>query len=432
MLLILGIFIFLLTISLLILVHEMGHFIAARLLNIRVERLSIGFGKPFFKFVGKQKIEYVVAPILLGGYVKLSDASYLSAAPWRRMLTMVSGILANLVFALLVFWTVFIIGIEIPKPIIGKISPQSIVSASTLKTAEEITQIDGKPIDNWQDAAFILISRLGDKGSLQINNSNLIIDNWHLDKTNPDLFASLGFEPYKPMHAAVIAKVIQNSAGDIIGFRSEDIVLAVNNEQVSSWDDFIDYIYKHPGVTATFKVKRDNRIVYLAGVIGSKRGVNFKKYGFLGVSSLKMDWPKDKLKLHKYDIFTAANVAGSEIGKLLLFNTVVLIKIVSGKMPLGVIGGPITIFSATTIAFKQGLTIFLDFLALFSVMLAFVNVLPIPGLDGGNFVMLFYDLIFRKPMPEKVQNYIIRIGFLLVLLIVLIALNNDLVRLFTD
>jgi regulator of sigma E protease len=118
--------------------------------------------------------------------------------------------------------------------------------------------------------------------------------------------------------------------------------------------------------------------------------------------------------------------------KLFQFNTVVLIKLASGKLPLGVIGGPITIFSATTLAFKQGVMIFLDFFALFSVMLAFVNLLPIPGLDGGNFVLLFYDLIFRKPMPVKVQNYIVRIGMALIFLIILIALNNDLVRLFSE
>jgi regulator of sigma E protease len=419
---------FLIAIFVLVLAHEFGHFWVARKLGTKVERFSIGFGKPLLRWQGKSNIEYVIAPILLGGYVKLNEESYQQKSVWRRMAIMLAGVTANIMLAILLFWLVFTIGIKVPKPIIGKVIPKSIAYQAGLKSGNEIKNVDGRDVFDWQGVTIAIISRMGDRNQLIINGHYLNLDKWEVNNLNPDPIQSLGIEPYYPAIPAVINKVMLDGPAKQIGLQPQDRILSINNQKIIDWYDFIKYIHKHPDQKVTLTIDRFGEYIVLTGVIGSKSGPGLKKIGYLGVASLPVKWPQDMFNEQHYPPWQAFYPALQRTWLLLNFNFIVLAKMLTGKISLHVLGGPITIFSAAEVAFKQGIVIYTEFLALLSVMLAFVNILPIPALDGGNFVFLLLEAIIRRPVPIKIQTFALRLGMIILAILIFIAIGNDLLR----
>ncbi|KPJ67551.1 MAG: hypothetical protein AMJ43_04705 [Coxiella sp. DG_40] len=423
---------FLIAIFVLVLVHEFGHFWVARKLGTKVERFSIGFGKPLLRWQGKSNIEYVIAPILLGGYVKLNEESYQQKSVWRRMAIMLAGVTANILLAILLFWLVFTIGMKVPKPIIGKVIPESIAYQAGLKTGDVIKNVDGRDVFDWQGVTIAIISHMGDRNKLLINGHYLNLNNWVINELNPDPIMSLGIEPYYPSIPAVINKVMSDSPAKQIGLLPQDRILHINGQKIVDWYDFIKYIHNHPDQKVKLTIERSGEPVILTGIIGSKLGFGLKKIGYLGVASLPVSWSKDMFNEQHYSPLQAFYPALQRTWLLLNFNFVVLTKIITGKMSLHVLGGPITIFSAAEVAFKQGIIIYTEFLALLSVMLAFINILPIPALDGGNFVFLLLEAIIRRPIPIKIQTFALRLGMTILAILIFIAIGNDLLRIFTN
>lgn len=421
---------FLIAVFILVLAHEFGHFIVAIKAGIKVERFSIGFGKPLLKWMGKTGIEYVIAPILLGGYVKMNDESYNKKSVWRRMAVMAAGVIANVILAILLFWLMFTIGITMPKAVIGKITHGSIAYNAGLQPKSEITNIDGRNIKDWQSAAMAIVSRLGDRGYMLINGRKLDLSNWQVAKFNPDPIKSLGIEPYNPDVAPVINKILKKSPAAFMGLEEKDLILSVDKHAVTSWNDFVKYVQEHPKQRITVIIKRGSKEMQLSGITGSKFGRGWKKVGYLGVLSLPANWPKDMLLEQNYPFWQAIIPALNQVKQFTNFNFIVIAKIITGKISLYVLGGPISILSASAEALQQGVVVYIGFLALLSVMLAFINILPIPGLDGGNFVMLLIEAIMRRPLPSTIQMIALRIGMLLLALIIFIAIGNDLLRMF--
>lgn len=335
-----GVFIF--SVCLLILIHELGHFLAAKIFKIKVECFAIGFGKPLWHKTSKAGTDYKISPLLLGGYVKLQESSYQKTAVWKKIIVMLSGVTANLLLALLLFWLIFTIGITVPKPIIGSIIPNSIAAKADLQPNTEITNIDGKLITNWQEASISIIKRLGDKDYMTINNQQLSLTAWQIDILNPDPLLALGIIPYKP-------------------------------------------------------AKLDN-------------------------------WPAATLQHYKFPLFTALSKSSSQTFTLLHFNFIILGKLLVGKMPLYILGGPIAIFTIISQAWGQGVLVYMNFMALLSIMLVFMNLLPIPGLDGGNCLLLIVEAVLRKPLSDTVKINIWRIGATIILFLIVIAVINDIMR----
>lgn len=421
---------FLSAILILILVHELGHFFAAKLVNIKVERFSIGFGKPFLKYKSKNKTEYVLAPILLGGFVKLDESSFKSSSSWKRLFILIAGVLANILVSIIIFWFLFTIGIDYLKPVIGKITLNSIAYDSGLKVGEEIKTVDDNAVKNWQAVNISVIYRIGDNDIMRINGHNLNLRDWQLSELNPDPLMSLGIEPYEIHIPVTIGKVSKHSYAAAIGLEVNDRILAINDHAVNTWKDFISYIRERPGQKAYFTIERGNKERHISGNIGSKLGINLRFQGYLGIAPIKMDYPSSMVVKEKYPFYQAIFPALKEVYDLLALNFIVLVKLLTGKMSLHVLGGPITIFNSATMAFSAGLLAYVSFLALFSVMLAFVNILPIPVLDGGSCLLLLIEIVLGKPIPEKIQQVLIKAGALVLTLLVFLSIGNDLLRLF--
>jgi regulator of sigma E protease len=421
---------FLIAVFILVLAHEFGHFIVAIKAGIKVERFSIGFGKPLLKWIGKTGIEYAISPILLGGYVKMNDESYNKKSVWRRMAVMVAGVMANVLLAIILFWLMFTIGITMPKAVIGKITHGSIAYDAGLKSNSEITNIDGRNIKDWQSAAMVIISRLGDRGYMLVNGRKLDLSNWQVAKFNPDPIKSLGIEPYSPDAAPVINKVLKNSPAALMGLKEKDRILSVDKHLVTSWNDFVKYVQEYPKQRINVVINRGGKEMQLTGATGSKFGRGWKKVGYLGILSMPAKWPKDMLLEQNYPFWQAIIPALGQVSQFLNFNFIVIMKIITGKISLHVLGGPITILSASAEALQQGVVVYVGFLGLLSIMLAFINILPIPGLDGGNFMFLLIEAVMRRPLSNTIQMVALRIGMLLLALIIFIAIGNDLLRLF--
>lgn len=443
---------FIITILLLVSVHEAGHFFVAKALGIKVLRYAIGFGKPLYRYKGPSGTEYIIGYIPLGGYVKLLDerevivpesekAVAFNRKPlWMRTLVVLAGSAMNLIFAILSLWMMYMIGVETIKPVVGGVVPDSIVAASGIKPGDIVRSVDGNVTPSLQKVVLRIVERVGEKSSMQIQtesppNSNLVthelnLKTWSVDKFTPDPLSSLGIIPPRPFIPAVIKKVEANSPGERAGLQAGDLILSIGGVRIANWYDFITYIQKHPNKQVVINIDRNSKRQILSATIGQNYSFGLNKFGYLGVQTTPVAMPSQMKMERKYPPFSALGVAVQETFQYFKFNFIIIKKMVMGQLSLGTLGGPIAIFQSADLAFKQGLSVFLGFLALISIMLAFINILPIPGLDGGHLFNYLIEFIIRRPVPLKYEIMSIRIGFFALLLIMIIATLNDLLRLF--
>lgn len=453
MLILYKIFSFLFAICILVLVHEYGHYLAACYFKVKVLRFSIGFGKPFYKWRNKKnQTEFCIAPILLGGYVKMLDSREGKVDPadliytfdhkpiLQRAAIIAAGPFTNVIFALLAFWLVFVIGIKIPKPIIESVEPNSIASTAGLRGNEEIVSIDKYSTNNWKDVLLAMLARVGDKDVMYVKTQispiepvktySLDLAKWKIDQLQPNPLEDFGLVPYSPDAPPIIDKIAPDSPAAKSGLQIHDKILTINDKKMIGWNSIIRYIRKHPETKLNLKIDRENKIISISLVSGWKYGNGWKKIGYLGISSLPVKWPEQMLRLEKYSVIYALWPSWQEAFSLLRLNGIVLEKLLTGKISLKILGGPISIYQASTQALEQGGVMFISFLALISLTLALLNLLPLPGLDGGFFIFLLIEAIIRRPISLNVQILILRLGMILLLMLFLQATINDLMRMF--
>jgi len=443
----LGIF---LTIFLVVGVHEYGHFITARLCGIKVQRFSIGFGKALFRWHDKKGTEYVIAPIPLGGYVKMVDENEENVAKedlpfafnrqplYKRMAVIVAGPITNIIFAGFLYWLIFMVGFTTFKPIIGSITPLSIAALAGLKTQEEVIQIDHDPTISWYTATIKILERAGDTGYMQFQTQalksnqthsySLNLASWHLDELKPDPLASLGIEPFYPTIPTLIAAIQKNSPAEKTLLQPGDKILAINKKNIHDWSDLSTTVALSPEKTLLFTVSRQNKTIDVPVQIGYHRDLFFKKHGYLGLIP-KFTMPPDLLRHEQYGPIGALVQSGTEVKNFTELNFILLGKIIQGKVSLKSLGGPITIFETAGTALNNGFIPFASFLAFLSISIGIVNILPIPGLDGGHFLFQVIELIIRRPIPERVQNLFLKLGLIFLLVLITQAIVNDILRL---
>ncbi len=446
--------IFLVSVLLLVTVHEFGHFWVARRLGVKVVRFSVGFGRPLVRWCGREGTEYVIALLPLGGYVRLLDErdggevseedkprAFNRQSVFKRMLIVLAGPGINVVFAILAFWLMWMIGVERVRPVIGEIVPKSIAEQSGIPRGAEIVSVDGQPTVNWSKINIVLISRVGDSGDLLISarknlgaapqTYTLRLNNWSLNGLQPDPVKSLGIIPYQPNIPPVIGVVSSGTPAADAGLHVGDRVLTIAGQKVTNWTDILNQIYSRPGQTVQITLERGQQQITLNVNIGRKLS-RFKWTGYIGVAPVAVTWPSGMKYQLKYSSGPALLQSLYEIETLAKFNFVVLAKMVKGQVSTQSLGGPISIYQTSSFAFQQGLVIYIGFLGLLSLMLALVNILPIPGLDGGHILFFVIEGIIRRPLSPILQILIIRLGFLFLILIMMQATLNDIFRSFSN
>ncbi len=460
------------TLSILVTIHEFGHYWVARLCNVHVLRFSVGFGKPIIMKRGKppadvppppeqeiltrsneplQGTEFAIAAIPLGGYVKMLDEregfvpddqkhlAFNRKPVLQRIAILAAGPIANFLLAIAAYWLLFTVGITGVVPLLGEIDPDSPAGQAGLERGQEIVVIDAKPTLTWSDVNMQLFGRIGDTGQIQItvreagSNDSLAtyqigVVEWLSEAENPYPTNDLGLVLDYPPIPAIIGGLVDDGAAKAAGMAVEDKVLAFDGESVSNWADFVEKIQAHPGEIVVLSVVRDGQVIELTIMPKSiERGG--KTIGFIGASRLPVELPENMRREVSYPFYSAWIPAVKKTWSVTVFTLESIKKMIQGAISTKNLSGPITIAQVANATAQSGITNFISFIALLSVSLGVINLLPIPVLDGGHLLYYLVELITRRPVPERIQMWGLQMGVFVIVSIMLLAFYNDLMRL---
>mgnify|MGYP000237463090 FL=1 len=435
----------------LIAIHEFGHYFVARKLGVKVLVYSIGFGPTILKWTSKKSgIQYQLSALPLGGYVKMLDEREENVAeadlpyafnrqpPWKRIAIVAAGPLINLIFAILLFWVLFLPAQEQLNTRVGKVLADTPAAAAQMQVGDKITAIDGTPVTTWEKLNFALVDRVGETGKIQvqaerageIKTFNLPIQNFINDQSQSPLDV-LGFTPYRPQIPAIVSKLSEDGAAIRQGMQVGDQIIAIDGVKMNDWYDVVQVVQASPEKLLKVDVLRNNQVVQLQVMPQGKRDNMGNVSGVLGVQSDpgKIVIPEDYKQTIQYSPSEALFMAVDKTGQLssMILNSIV--KMVRGLIGLDNLSGPITIAKVAGQSAEMGWQTFISFMALMSVSLGILNLLPIPMLDGGHLVYYFIELIRGKPVSEQIQLVGLKIGMVLLGSMMLLALFNDIMRL---
>ena len=434
----------------LIAIHEFGHFWVARRMGVKVLVYSIGFGPTIFKWDAKDGVRYQLAIIPLGGYVRFADEREGEVAPedipfafnrqsaWRRMAIVAAGPVINLLFAVFLFWILYLPASEQLNTRIGQVQPQSAAAQVGLQVGDRIIAVDGKPTDNWESLNYALVERMGETGTIQVQAKradqtqvfNFPINEFmrHGDQTPLE---QLGFMPYRPNIAPVIGEVSRGEPAELQGLMAGDRITAVNGQATTEWTDVTTIVRANPEKLLTVKVLRANKPVQLEIMPKTMRDAMGKEYGYIGAGALVENYkiPTEYIQTVQYSPLSALGMSIHKTWQLSVMTVKAIGKMVSGLIGLDNLSGPITIAKVAGQSAEMGWQAFFSFMALMSVSLGVLNLLPIPVLDGGHLVYYFIEALRGKPVSEQIQMLGLRIGIILLGTLMVLALFNDFARL---
>jgi len=441
---------FIVALGILITVHEYGHFWVARKNGVKVQKFSIGFGKKLWSKVGKDGTEYVIALIPLGGYVKMLDdrvdnispedvnKTFNSKSVYQRIAIIAAGPLANFAFAIVAFYIMFLMGVPSIKPIVGHVEKASIAAKANLPAQSQIVEVAGMPITDWQDVNLALVGEIGSQSieiktrkenSVNITTHLLDTTAWEFSPSTTSAISSLGITPFRAKVYNEIALVQSDSPAQRAGIKKGDVLLAINGESVAGdWFTFSNTIKTFAGQSVDIKIQRQDEIKILTAVPDVKK-VNGNNIGYLGVSPKSDPYP-EKYKINiAYGPIDAVQQSINRTWNLVVLSFDMIGKLLTGDVSVKNLSGPISIAQGAGTSANIGLVYFLSFLALISINLGIINLLPLPVLDGGHLLYYIIELFTGKPVPEKIQEVGFKFGTITLLCLMSIALFNDLSRL---
>ncbi|WP_445438916.1 sigma E protease regulator RseP [Citrobacter portucalensis] len=440
---------FIIALGVLITVHEFGHFWVARRCGVRVERFSIGFGKALWRRTDKSGTEYVIAMIPLGGYVKMLDERAEPVAPelrhyafnnktvGQRAAIIAAGPIANFLFAIFAYWLVFIIGVPGVRPVVGEITPNSIAAQAQIQPGTELKAVDGIETPDWDAVRLQLVSKIGDEhttlsvaqfGSNQRQDKTLDLRHWAFEPDKEDPVSSLGMRPRGPQIEPVLSEVQVNSAASKAGLQAGDRIVKVNGQSLTQWMTFVTLVRDNPDTPLALDIERQGSSLSLTLTPDSKQ-VNGKAEGFAGVVPKVIPLPDEYKTVRQYGPFSAILEASDKTWQLMRLTVSMLGKLITGDVKLNNLSGPISIAQGAGMSAEFGIIYYLMFLALISVNLGIINLFPLPVLDGGHLLFLAIEKLKGGPVSERVQDFSYRIGSILLVLLMGLALFNDFSRL---
>ncbi|MFL4558821.1 sigma E protease regulator RseP [Yersinia kristensenii] len=441
---------FIIALGILITVHEFGHFWVARRCGVRVERFSIGFGKALWRRTDRQGTEYVIALIPLGGYVKMLDERVEAVAPelrhqsfnnktiLQRAAIVSAGPIANFLFAIIAYWVVFIIGVPSVRPVVGDISPQSIAAQANISPGMELKSVDDIETPDWDSVRLALVGKIGDKqtqvgvapfGSTNVEQKTLDLRQWQFEPDKQDPVVALGIIPRGPQIESVLAEVQPGSAAQKAGLQAGDRVVKVNGQLLDRWQSFVLQVRDNPGKALVLDIERGGTPLSLTLIPDTKSVGENRSEGFAGVVPKVIPLPDEYKTIRQYGPFTALYQAGDKTWQLMHLTVSMLGKLITGDVKLNNLSGPISIAQGAGVSAEYGLVYYLMFLALISVNLGIINLFPLPVLDGGHLLFLAIEKLKGGPVSERVQDFSYRIGSILLVLLMGLALFNDFSRL---
>lgn len=438
----------LIALGILVTIHEYGHFWVARRNGVKVLRFSVGFGRPIWRKIDKHGTEFVIAWIPLGGYVKMLDEregdvpeelksqSFNSKRPGQKIAIALAGPVANFLFAIAAFSLMFMIGVRDITTLVGAPTKDSVAETAGLLAKDKIIAVDGRRVNGFSELSLALASRVGETGDIQLTldrsgrelTIELPISDWLANHQSPRMASSLGLTPLYPTQPAIIGGILEGGAALRDGLQSGDEVISVNGLQVTGWGQWVGMIQANPEQTLNLVLKRDNQTQSLK-LTPNARDVEGVQQGYIGAAAAPVSWPEEQLIVKRYMPWTALWKGTVETKQMVVLSYNMLWKMVTGQISLKQVGGPIAMAQMAGDSVESGFEAFIAFLALISISLGIMNLLPIPILDGGHVVMHALEGLRKKELSDRAQMISVQIGLMFLISLMALAFFNDIGRL---
>jgi len=422
-------------------------------MGIRVLRFSIGFGKALWERKGADGTEYAIAAIPLGGYVKLLDEregpvdpaiaaqAYNRKSPWTRIAVLLAGPLANFLFAVAAYWVLFVAGIPALKPVLGEVTADSVAARAGLNSGDEIVAVGGRETGTREAAVLALLDELMNGRAIELavrdeqgdtRQASLAIEGDRRALTEPGaLLPGLGFDFWYPVVPARVGKIMPGSPAERAGLREGDLIAAVDGTPVADFPALVAVVQPKPGATLDFTVERAGQSLRVPIDVEAQREGE-RLIGRIGVQPASPgELPEGMRTLERYGPLGAVARATEKTWDMSVLTVRMLWNVATGDVSVKNLSGPINIAEYAGFSARQGILAFLSFLAIVSVSLFVLNLLPIPILDGGQIVYQFAELAKGSPLSERAQAVGQQVGLLLLLVLMSFAFYNDLSRLFS-
>ena len=442
---------FVVALGALVIVHEYGHYLVARLCGVKVLRFSIGFGLPLWKKrLGRDQTEWVVAAVPLGGYVKMLDEREGEVAPqeldrafnrqsvWRRYAVVIAGPLANFLFAILLYWLLFMHGVQEARPVVAMPLPGTPAASAGFESGETIRAINGEPVASWQEVRWRMLQLALERQQVKvevINRNNQL--NWRTLDLSPfdaeqlegDTLALIGLKLYRPDISPVIGQIVSGSVAEQAGLRPGDRILSANGTPIASWDALVELVRSHPGRELRLSYQRGGEHGELA-LVPEAVPQNGAAVGRIGAAAKLDRQAMDQLvTVVRYGAASALVKAVEKTWDTSVFSLRMLGRMLIGQVSWKNLSGPVTIADYAGQSAQLGLISYLSFLALISISLGVLNLLPIPLLDGGHLMYYTVEIFKGSPVSDRMMEIGQKLGLTLLLVLMAFAFYNDINRL---
>lgn len=446
-----SIFYFVIAIGILIAIHEAGHFVMARLCGVYVERFALGFGPRICSFRDRVGTEYALCAIPLGGYVKMygedsSDSknekveilpqyknrAFCDKKVWQKFLIVFAGPLCNIVLAWFLYTFNFMYGVPDFKPAVEVTDDAGVAAQAGFRNDDLIVSVGGVEVADWEEALYELISHVKEDvvvgvrdnlGKGELRNITVNLSSWNIDPRSTDLLNQIGLDSLKFRTSGTVATVVEGSAAEKAGLMADDRIVSYNGQSYTVWREFSEVIRENPGKTIELNVERDGHLLEL-NLIPDVKSAGDESIGFAGIAP-KTENVDEVFFERSYPFGEAVIRGGEKTYRMGIVTLQIIKKFITGDISVKNVSGPIGIAKGAGLTASLGLVYYLSFLALVSVNLGVLNLMPIPVLDGGHLFFYVIEFVRGKPMSQAVMGKLLFIGMLLLLSLMLLAVFND-------
>ncbi|HVL36443.1 MAG TPA: RIP metalloprotease RseP [Burkholderiales bacterium] len=447
------VFAFIVALGVLIVVHEFGHYLVARLCNVKVLRFSVGFGRPLLLWRrGRDRTEWVVAAIPFGGYVKMLDEREGPVAPaeaarafnrqsvWRRFAIVIAGPAFNFAFAILVYAGLFLYGLPEARPVLAGPPAGTVAAAAGLRAGDTVRAVDGAAIATWQELRWRVLQGALQRQALRLEilseqghlaHATLDLRGFPADEVETDVLERVGVRLFRPALDPVLGQVVAGGAAERAGLAAGDRIVSADGKPVETWESLVEAVRARPGMALKLGIERDGARRTVE-VVPDAVPAGDVRIGRIGAAPHIPPAHAEKMLVRiEYGPLESLAKGVARTWDISVFSLRMLGRMILGQVSWRHLSGPVTIADFAGQSAQLGWVPYVTFLALISISLGVLNLLPIPLLDGGHLMYYVVEIIKGRPVSERTMELGQRVGLALLLVLMAFAFYNDLNRLLT-